>query len=56
MYLFSKISTVCIFVNFADLPEFCGSATVRNSRSPVQLGSNSGFSFSGSCELLLRPL
>ena len=44
------------FVNFVDLHEFRCSATVRNFRSPVRKGSNSGFSFCGSCELLLRPL
>ena len=37
--------------NFRDLPEFCGSATVRNFRSTLQQDGNSGFSFSGSCVL-----
>ena len=51
-----KITTVRIFVNFADLPEFGGSTTVRNFRSLARRGGNSGFSFSGSYKLLLRPL
>ena len=39
-------------MNFMDLPEFRGSVTERNFRSPAQQGGNSGFSFSRSCELL----
>ena len=26
---------LCVFVNFADLREFCGSATAQNIRSPA---------------------
>ena len=38
-HVFDKISTefcgiLYVFVNFTDLPEFCGSTTVRNMRSP----------------------
>ena len=38
-HVFGKISNEFrvisrVFVNFADLPEFCGSATARNIRSP----------------------
>ena len=37
--------------DFADLLEFRGSATVRNFRSPAQLGGDGGFFyFPGSCE------
>ena len=43
-----KIST-----EFRGLSVFRGSATARSFGSPARRGGNSGFSFSGSCELLI---
>ena len=42
------IKLACIWKDFC---RFRGSATARNFRSPARRGGNSGFSFSGSCEL-----
>ena len=46
-HVFDKISTefcsiFCVFVNLADLPEFHGSATARNIRSPVNKWNENG--------------